>query len=64
MIIENTSKMSVMNFNRSPVVDVGCSREKKIYNNINLAKVATCYKTVFIFMVPIVIDIVDILQLQ
>ena len=26
--------MSDMNFNRSPVVALGCSRETKIYNNI------------------------------
>ena len=32
--------MSDMNFNRSPVVSVGCSREKNIYNNINLALVS------------------------
>ena len=36
--------MSDMNCNRSPVVAVGCSREKNIYNNINFALVATCFK--------------------
>ena len=35
--------MSNMNFNRSPVVAVGCSRENKIRKNIKLALVAiTC----------------------
>ena len=58
--------MSDMNFNRSPWLQWAalCSREKKIYkprtsgNLLEKSHLEFCFRTVFIFGVPILIDIV------
>ena len=52
MIIKNTSKMSDMNFNRSPVVAVGCGCKNFTFISFNAGTVKEYTVTWIIFILP------------